>query len=72
MSEMNSFEIIIIGAGPAGLTSAIYTARAGISALVLGNPYESQVAKLDIIENYPGFAKGVHGMELMESMEKQA
>jgi thioredoxin reductase (NADPH) len=72
MSEINSYKIIIVGAGPAGLTSAIYTARAGISTLVLGNPYESQVAKLDIIENYPGFAKGVHGLELMESMEKQA
>ncbi|MHA1432831.1 MAG: NAD(P)/FAD-dependent oxidoreductase [Candidatus Heimdallarchaeota archaeon] len=72
MSEINSFKVIIVGAGPAGLTSAIYTARAGISTLVLGNPYESQVAKLDVIENYPGFSKGVPGMELMESMEKQA
>ncbi|MHA1504559.1 MAG: NAD(P)/FAD-dependent oxidoreductase [Candidatus Heimdallarchaeota archaeon] len=72
MSEINSFKVIIVGAGPAGLTSAIYTARAGISTLVFGSPYESQVAKLDIIENYPGFSKGVHGMELMESMEKQA
>ena len=72
MSKVNSFQVIIVGAGPAGLTSAIYTARAGISTLVLGNPYESQVAKLDIIENYPGFAKGILGMELMESMEKQA
>ncbi|MHA1356176.1 MAG: FAD-dependent oxidoreductase [Candidatus Heimdallarchaeota archaeon] len=63
MSEINSFKVIIVGAGPAGLTSAIYTARAGISTLVFGSPYESQVAKLDIIENYPGFSKGVHGME---------
>ncbi|HUT81614.1 MAG TPA: FAD-dependent oxidoreductase [Candidatus Bathyarchaeia archaeon] len=71
MLQQQKFMIIVVGAGPAGLTSAIYTARAGISTLVIGNPYESQVAKLGLIENYPGFSKGVQGLELMEEMEGQ-
>jgi thioredoxin reductase (NADPH) len=71
MSEIKKFDVIIIGAGPAGLTAGIYLARAGKKALVLGDPYESQVAKLELIENYPGFEKGVQGLELMESMQKQ-
>lgn len=65
-------KVAIIGAGPAGLTAGIYTARAGISTIVLGNPYESQVAKLGVIENYPGFAEGVQGLVLIEAMENQA
>ncbi|NPE07467.1 MAG: FAD-dependent oxidoreductase [Asgard group archaeon] len=71
MSEIKEYQIAIIGAGPAGLTAAIYTARAGFSTIVIGNPYESQVAKLGLIENYTGFAKGVEGLELMEAMENQ-
>ena len=71
MSEIKEYQIAIVGAGPAGLTAAIYTARAGFSTIVIGNPYESQVAKLGLIENYSGFAKGVEGLELMEAMENQ-
>lgn len=71
MSEIKEYQIAIVGAGPAGLTAAIYTARAGFSTIVIGNPYESQVAKLGLIENYTGFAKGVEGLELMEAMENQ-
>lgn len=71
MSENESYQIVIVGAGPAGLTAGIYTARAGIKTIVIGNPYESQVANLGLIENYPGFAKGVQGLELMDAMEKQ-
>ncbi len=71
MSEIKEYQIAIVGAGPAGLTAAIYTARAGFSTIVFGNPYESQVAKLGLIENYTGFAKGVEGLELMEAMENQ-
>jgi len=69
--ENKEFKIIVIGAGPAGLTAAIYAARAGLRTLVIGNPYESQVAKLGLIENYPGFGKGVQGMQLIEEMAKQ-
>ncbi|MHA1462237.1 MAG: NAD(P)/FAD-dependent oxidoreductase, partial [Candidatus Heimdallarchaeota archaeon] len=71
MSEKKEYQVVIVGAGPAGLTAGIYTARAGISTLVIGNPYESQVANLGLIENYSGYAKGVQGLELMEAMDKQ-
>lgn len=71
MSEIKEYQIAIVGAGPAGLTAAIYSARAGFATIVIGNPYESQVAKLGLIENYTGFAKGVEGLELMEAMENQ-
>ncbi|MEA2069920.1 MAG: FAD-dependent oxidoreductase [Asgard group archaeon] len=74
MSENKTtiYDVGIIGAGPAGISAAIYTARAGLKTLVLGNPYESQVAELGLIENYAGFAQGVQGLELAESMDKQA
>ena len=71
MSEEKEYKVVIVGAGPAGLTAGIYTARAGIKTLVIGNPYESQVANLGLIENYPGYAKGIQGLELMDAMEKQ-
>jgi thioredoxin reductase (NADPH) len=71
MSDKKKYQTIIIGAGPAGFSAAIYTARAGIATLVIGNPFESQVAKLGLIENYPGFKKGVQGLELAEEMDKQ-
>ena len=71
MSEIKEYQIAIVGAGPAGLTAAIYTARAGFSTIVIGNPYESQVAKLGLIEKYTCFDKGVEGLELMEAMENQ-
>lgn len=71
MSEKKEYQVVIVGAGPAGLTAGIYSARAGISTIVIGNPYESQVANLGLIENYPGYAKGVQGLELMEAMDKQ-
>jgi thioredoxin reductase (NADPH) len=71
MSEDNKYQVIIVGAGPAGLSAAIYTARAGMSTLVIGNPYESQVAKLGLIENYLGYGKGIQGLEFMEESEKQ-
>ncbi|NHK32239.1 MAG: FAD-binding protein [Asgard group archaeon] len=71
MSETNKFQVLIVGAGPAGLSAAIYTARAGLSTIVIGNPYESQVAKLGLIENFLGFGRGIQGLEYMEEAEKQ-
>jgi thioredoxin reductase (NADPH) len=67
-----TYDVIIIGAGPAGLTAAVYCGRAALRTLVLGNSYDSQVAKTDIVENYPGFPDGIKGMELIEKMAAQA
>ena len=66
------YDIIIIGAGPAGLTAGLYTSRADMSTLILGEMYDSQATKTDIIENYPGFPEGISGMELVTKMSEQA
>lgn len=67
------YDVLIIGAGPAGLSAAIYTGRARLNTLVLekGIP-GGQILLTDFIENYPGFADGVAPFELMESFRKQA
>ncbi len=66
-------DVIIIGSGPAGLTAAIYTARARRSTLVVAGPVAGgQAGTTAEIENYPGFKDGVNGFELMETMQDQA
>jgi len=65
--------LIILGAGPAGLAAALYAARAELAPLVItGNELGGQVALTHTIENYPGFPEGVGGMELGERFQKQA
>ncbi|TLX84751.1 MAG: thioredoxin-disulfide reductase [Thaumarchaeota archaeon] len=67
------FDVIIIGAGPAGYTAAIYTSRARRETLVIsGNLPGGQLMLTTDVENYPGFAEGIFGPELMTTMRKQA
>jgi thioredoxin reductase (NADPH) len=72
MSE-TLYDVIIIGAGPAGLTSGIYTSRHNYKTLVLeGNKVGGKALDAIWIENYPGFPEGINGPDLMAKMEEQA
>lgn len=67
------YDVIIVGAGPAGLTAGIYAARGGLKAAILELAMPGgQAASTENIENYPGFPEGINGYELMNSFHKQA
>jgi len=68
-----TYDVIIIGSGPAGLTAAIYTTRANLKTLIIaGTKWGGQLQLTTLVENFPGFPEGVQGPDLMNAMRRQA
>lgn len=64
------FDVAIIGAGPAGLTAALYSGRANLSTVIFGDIFDSNLAKAGDVENYPGF-DSIQGIDLVEKFSNQ-
>ena len=73
MSDSKVHDVVMIGAGPSALSAAIYTTREDIETVLLEKGVVGGLAAItDSVENYPGFPKGVGGLELSERLRDQA
>jgi thioredoxin reductase (NADPH) len=69
----NSYEVVIVGGGPAGLTAGLYAARAGLRSILIDKGiFGGQITYAEHVENFTGFPDGISGMELGEKMHQQA
>lgn len=73
MEKVKKYQVVMIGAGPSALAAAIYTTRENIETVLLEKAVIGGLAAItDKIDNYPGFANGIGGMELAQELQKQA
>jgi thioredoxin reductase (NADPH) len=70
---MTSYDVVIIGGGPAGMTAGLYASRTGLKTIILERSmFGGQIVNAQIVENYPGFPDGISGFELASLIQQQA